>query len=540
MSKTFKSLTREEQVREIIKCGKDPIYFIKNYAKIQHPTRGMIPFATYEFQDDCVNAFVEHRLNIVLKARQLGLSTIVAAYATWFAIFQKDKNILVIATKLSTAMGFIKKVAVILDGLPEWLLLPQYEPSKQQINFSNGSVVKAVPTSDDAGRSEALSLLIVDEAAIIRDFDEIWTGLAPTISTGGRAIVLSTPKGVGGQYYRLWTEAEAGVNEFNPIRLHWSVHPEHDKEWFAKETKGMSKRDIAQEYLCDFLASGDTFLQTEDLDYLRTGILPPIERVGIGNNVWIWSHPIEGRQYVISVDVARGDAHDYSAFHVIDTEECEVVVEYMGKIPPEDLADLLALWGKKYNDALIMVEQNTFGYFANTKLRDNGYPHLYYHGINADPFTYIPVDPKALPGFPTSQKTRFQILAKLSELIRAKSLKTYSQRLFDQLQAFVWQGNKPMASKDSYDDLVMALAIGCWLVEGNSGLSKQAVAMSYAILNATKIHRRDISQMPGNIDEARPLVNPHIRGVNPHNVHRPRDASQVRGHDVSDFSWLLK
>lgn len=534
------ALTRNDQVKEIVRCGKDPVYFIKEYAKIQHPTRGTIPFKTYDFQDDCVKAFQDERLNIILKSRQLGLSTICAAYATWMAIFQKDKNILVIATKLKTAMNFIKKVAVILQNLPKWLLLPRYEPSKQQINFSNGSTIQAVPTSDDAGRSEALSLLIIDEAAHIRDFDDIWAGLSPTFSTGGRAIILSTPNGVGGQYYRLWTEAETGQNGFNPIRIMWHQHPEHDQEWFDKETRNLPKKKVAQEYLCDFIASGDTFLQPGELEHLRVNITPPLEKFGDKREIWVWSHPIPGRQYVISADVARGDARDFSAFHVLDTEDCEVAAEFMGKIAPERLADLMGEWGKKYNGALLVPENNTFGYFVNTKLRDAGYKKLYYHANKGNPFDYIPLNPEELPGFPTNPKSRFEILAKLEELIRNKQLKTYSQRLYDQLQAFVWNGNKPMASKDSWDDLVMSLAIGCWLIEGGNGVNGQAMALQYAMLAATGVSRRDSDQMPGGINSVQPLVNPHIRGITPQNVHRPRDPASIRHADISDFSWLLK
>lgn len=534
------NFTRDEQVKEIVRCGKDPTYFIKTYTKIQHPTRGTIRFDTYDFQDECVKAFQEHRLNIVLKSRQLGLSTICAAYAVWMAIFQKDKNILVIATKLKTAMNFIKKCHVILQNMPKWLLLPRFEPSKQQITFSNGSQIQAIPTSDDAGRSEALSLLIIDEAAFIRDFDEIWAGLSPTFSTGGRAIVLSTPNGVGGQYYSLWTEAEAGVNGFNPIRIMWYQHPEHDQEWFDKETRNLPKKKIAQEYLCDFIASGDTFLQPTELELLRVNIQPPIEKAGEKRDVWVWSYPIPGRQYVISADVARGDARDFSAFHVLDTEDCEVAAEYMGKVPPEKLADLLAEWGKKYNDALIVPENNTFGYFVNTKLRDAGYKRLYYHGCRGNPFTYVPLDPSELPGFPTNQKTRVQILAKLEELIRNGQLKTYSQRLYDQLQAFVWNGNKPMASKDSYDDLIMSLAIGSWLIEGGTALNANQVAMAYAMLKATGVERRDSGNLPRGVNQVQPLVNPQIRGFNPHLVHRAKHPSQTRAADHSDFSWLYR
>lgn len=544
-AKQAKHLSKTEQVNEIIKCGKDPLYFIKKYAKIQHPTRGTLPFETYPFQDECVQEFQEHRLNIVLKSRQLGLSTLSAAYAAWLAIFYKDKNILVIATKLPTAMNFIKKVKFILDNLPSWLLLPKFEPTKQSISFSNGSQVTAIPTSDDAGRSEALSLLIIDEAAFIRDFDTIWTGLAPTFSTGGSAIILSTPNGVGGQYYRLWTEAEAGQNDFNPIRIPWDKHPEHDQTWFEKETRSLPRRKVAQEYLCDFISSGDTFLQPNDLEDLRANIMDPIEKAGHDRNVWVWSPPVAGHTYVISADVSRGDAGDYSTFHVVDADDCDVAAEYMGKVPPEKLADMLNEWGRRYNDALIVPENNTFGYFVNTKLRDvHCYKRLYYHGHN-DPWNYIPIDSNELPGFPTNQKTRVQILAKLEEMIRSKTLKTYSRRLHDQLQAFIWNGNKPMAGKDSHDDLIMSIAIACWLVEGGEGISENAKAMAIAMLEATRLHRRDFNQLPGGVNEAQPLVNPNIKGLNAHSVYRPRDPSQVAPQnpmlrDTSDFSWLLK
>jgi hypothetical protein len=533
-----KPLNRSEQIQEIVRCGKDPVYFMKNYVKIQHTVRGLIPFETYDFQDECVSSFEKNRFNIVLKSRQLGLSTVTAAYAVWFAIFKKDKNILVIATKLSTAMNFIKKVKIMLDGLPKWLLLTKFEPTKQSITFANGSNITAIPTSPDAGRSEALSLLIVDEAAFIRDFEEIWTGLYPTLSTGGNAIIISTPNGVGGQYYRLWMGGETKENEFNTIKLPWYVHPEHDEDWFAKETRNLSKRSISQEFLCDFISSGDTFLQPGELEAIRESIRIPIEKEGPQSAVWIWRRPESGKKYVIGADVSRGDAGDFSTFHIVDNETCEVVGEYMGKIPPDKFADLLFEWGKKYNDALVCPEQNTFGYFTCVKLRDDGYPRLYYQGATGDPFEYRPTDPNAVPGFSTQTKTRSQILAKLEELARNSIIKTYSQRLYDQLQAFIWNGSKAQASKDAHDDLIMSLAISTWLVAGDSSLNSQAAAMMMAMLKATKVERKN--EMPGNINAAQPLVNPNIRGYNPRpkDVYKPQDPANIKHVDVSDFSWL--
>lgn len=155
--------SREDQVKEIIRCGRDPSYFTKNYVKIQHATRGTIPFETYPFQDDCMRDFQKHRLNIVLKSRQLGLSTISAAYAVWDAIFHRDRNILVIATKLETAINFIKKVKFMVTSIPKWLLLAKFEDNKRSLRFTNGSSITAIPTSPDAGRSEAISLLLIDE-----------------------------------------------------------------------------------------------------------------------------------------------------------------------------------------------------------------------------------------------------------------------------------------------------------------------------------------------------------------------------------------
>lgn len=255
--------TKDLMRRELIACAKDPVYFLKNFAKIVHPQRGRIPFETYPFQDDCIRDFMDHRFNIVLKSRQLGLSTVTAGFATWFAMFARDKTVLIIATKLDVAMNFIKKVKTIIENLPPMFqtIVKITADTKKSLTLSNGSSITAIPTSEDAGRSEALSLLIVDEAAIIKDFEEVWTGLYPTISTGGRAILLSTPKGAAGQFYDIWQMAVNKENDFNPIKLLWSVHPEHDEEWLKKETRGFSPRKVAQEFLC--VAEGTRIITKE-------------------------------------------------------------------------------------------------------------------------------------------------------------------------------------------------------------------------------------------------------------------------------------
>ena len=533
--------SKKYQVNEIIRCGNDPKYFFNRYVKIQHPTRGLIAFKTYDFQDNCVEDFIDHRFNVVVKARQLGMSTLTAAYASWMALFHRDKNILIIATKLAVAQNFIKKVKVLIKGLPPWLVLPEIvADNKQSIEFSHGSSIKAVPTSDDAGRSEALSLLIVDEAAFVRNFDELWMGLYPTLSTGGRAVILSTPNGVGGQYHKLYTDALDKLNDFNPITLPWDVHPERDENWFKKETANMTKRQVAQELMCDFASSGETFLTNEDIEWIAHMIKAPRFREGPERNVWIWERPLSAHQYIMSADIARGDAKDYSAFHVIDTESAEVVAEYRGKIPPDRFADVLNEWALKYNKAILIPENNSFGYATILKLKELKYPKLYYRNRKSVYIgSYTPNYNTDKAGFDTQRKSRSQILTKLEEVLRNKMIKVYSSRLYDELKTFIWKGNKPQAMKGYNDDLVISLAIGVWLYDTSPDYSRDAMALNEAMLKAMKFTRNEYqdNNMTGHItDKINPFV-PIMTSEGSVDKNADKNKSQKI---PADFSWLLK
>ncbi len=530
------------QVQEIVKCGKNPDYFFNSYCKIQHPTKGLIPFKTFPFQDDCVQDFIEHRLNVILKARQLGISTLVAAYCTWLALFQKDQNLLIIATKQTVAQNIIKKVKVVLNNLPRWLILPKIiGMNKQEVTFSNGSSIKAIPTSDDAGRSEAISLLIIDEAAFIKNFDDLWTGLYPTLSTGGRAIILSTPKGVGGQYHKLYTDAEAGLNEFNDIRLPWDVHPERDQAWFENETKNFAKRKIAQEYLCDFLASGDTMLDGDDIAWIGAMVQPPRSKFAPDRNGWAWKEPLASHNYVISADVARGDGKDFSTFHVIDTTAGEVVAEYKGKLPPDRFADLIYETGRRYMNALAVPENNSYGYHVCGKLKDAGYPKLYYHDARKTAYIgdYIPPQDLSKAGFPTTAKTRNLILAKMEEVIRNKGLRIYSSRFHDELKQFVWENGKAQAQRGANDDLVISFAIGNWFYEGNGDYGKYSNELNSAMLAGMGLTRKEY-QAPDVRGAGKQHWDPFLPIKPGTDTLAPVDDKTRRVRNASrDLSWLF-
>ena len=241
-------LSKKELVKEIVKSGKDPHYFINNYAKISHPIHGLVPFKTYEFQKDILEDFNDYRFSVILKARQMGISTIIGAYISWMMLFHRDKNILVMATKYQTASNLVKKVKAVMKHLPDWLRIADINvDNRTSFELANGSQIKASSTSGDAGRSEALSLLVVDEAAHVDGLEELWTGLYPTLSTGGRCVALSTPNGVGNWFHQTYTDAEEEKNDFFPTILPWDLHPERDQGWYEKETRNMSRREIAQE-----------------------------------------------------------------------------------------------------------------------------------------------------------------------------------------------------------------------------------------------------------------------------------------------------
>ena len=460
-------LTKEKIVKEVVKSGKKPVYFINTYCKIPHPGKGLIPFKTYDFQADLVEDLALNRFIVVLKARQLGISTITAAYVAWLVLFHRDKNVLIVATKLATAANLVKKVKTILKNLPHWLKIADFNvDNKNSIELTNGSQVKASSTSGDAGRSEALSLLVIDEAAHIDGLDELWTGLYPTISTGGRCIAISTPNGVGDWFHETYVGAEGGDNEFKPVNLPWSVHPDRDDEWFKTETKNMSRRQIAQEYECNFNTSGDTVIHGDDIVRIKEGLIEPKYRVGFDRNTWIWEEAQDGHSYLLVADVARGDGADSSTFHVFKLQTMEIVAEYKGKPTSDLFAEILYTTGVEYKEAMLVVENNNVGFSVLEKILEKGYKNIYHSKKGSHQYVeqYAALgDSSVVPGFTTSLKTRPLIIAKFEEFIRNKVLTIYSKRLANELDTFIWKNGRPQAQRGYNDDLVMAAAIGCWV-----------------------------------------------------------------------------
>lgn len=523
-------LTKQEIMKEIVRCGKKPEYFIHTYAKITHPMKGLIPFHLYPFQEKLLEEFENHRFNVILKARQLGISTITAAYVAWMMMFHREKNVLVIATKFNTAANLVKKVKAIIKNLPSWLKIATVSiDNRTSFELSNGSQIKASSTSGDAGRSEALSLLVVDEAAHVEGLDELWMGLYPTLSTGGRCIALSTPNGVGNWFHKIYSEAEQKTNDFYPTKLKWDVHPDRDQLWFEKETRNMSTREIAQELECNFNMSGETVFSPEDLQVYHNAVREPKHRTGFDRNLWIWEERKVQSNYLISADVARGDGKDYSVCHVFKLETMEIVAEYKGKCTPDVFSRVLFDIGHEYGDGLLVVENNSVGFAVLDKLKEMSYPNLYHSVKSTHEFVeeyQAEQMSNAVSGFSMTSKTRPLIIAKLEEFIRNNLIKVYSSRLLSEMKTFIWNHGRAEAMRSYNDDLIIACAIGCWVRDTALAVNQRDAEYAKAFI--------------GSITKSSNELDTRIKGmVGTYNL-KMKDKMNKQNQSYEQFPWLFK
>jgi len=514
--------------QEYIKCAKDPAYFMKKYCYIQHPTRGRILFNLYPFQGKVLHLFKDNQYIITLKSRQLGISTLAAAYSLWLMLFHKDKNVLALATTQATARNLVSKTMFMYDELPRWLKLPAKEKNKLSLRLKNGSKITAKSSNADAARSEAVSLLLIDEAAFIDNIEETFTAAQQTLATGGQCMALSTPNGIGNWFHQTWERAESKENSFLPIRLPWTVHPERNQSWRDQQDKDLGPRMAGQECDCDFLASGDTVFEPDDMAfYEQTYEKDPLERRGVDGNLWVWEGVDYSKSYMVVADVARGDSTDYSAFHIFDIESCTQVAEYKGKLSPKDFGNVLVGIASEYNDALLVVENANIGWATIEQILEREYRNLYYSSTanmeSVESYMSKFERDKLVPGFTMSARTRPLVIAKMIEYIREKSVTIQSKRLMSEMRVFVWKNGKAQAQDRYNDDLLMACATALYVRDTALRLRQQGMDLARAQLSSfNNLNARNQAV----------IKNVGIQRENPYLI-KTRDGEQ-------DISWLLK
>jgi hypothetical protein len=459
----------EEQIIEFVKCKNDPVYFAKNYVQIVTLDHGLQLFKPYHFQEKLIKNFHDHRFNICKMPRQTGKSTTVVSYLLHYAIFNDNVNIAILANKASTARDLLSRLQTAYENLPKWLQQGILAWNKGSMELENGSKILAASTSASAVRGGSYNIIFLDEFAFIPNHiaDQFFASVYPTISSGQstKVIIVSTPHGMN-HFYRMWHDAERGKNAYVPTDVHWSEVPGRDSEWKKQTIANTSEQQFKVEFECEFLGSVDTLVNPSKLKSLVYD--DPIKR---SKGLDIYVDPKENRDYLITVDVARGVGSDYSAFVIVDitTFPHRVVGKYRNnEIKPMLFPSVIVDVAKAYNNAYILCEVNDVGdQVASIIQYDLEYNNLLMCSMRGRAGQIVG------QGF-SGKKTQLGLkMSKTVKKVGCLNLKTMIEEdkvffndyeIISELTTFIQKHNSFEAEEGCNDDLAMCLVIYAWLV----------------------------------------------------------------------------
>ena len=560
------SLSKEAVLMEYAKCMKSTPYALKTYLQTYDNTvQKYVPLELFPDQISLVEDYENYNENIALKYRQAGVSTVTAAWSSKKLVFAKKNSpekILVIANKLDTAVEVANKIRAFTDQWPSWVGVgfSSEKNSQRHFKLTNGCEVKAVATSKDALRGYTPTILIFDEAAYIEADDDFWAACMASLSTGGKVIVVSTPNGYDAIYYEIYDQALKGMNEFKVSEMVWWKDPRYAKDlslinvkdiihyylnrneyqnveiieynnkeknfdeirqliaqgykpsssWYESMVKKLKydKRKVNQELECAFLGSGDNVFNSDLLEDLRVNMVKEPSTKMMGGGLWIWKEPEMGKKYIMGVDVSRGDSEDFSTFQIVDFDSREQVAEYVGKLPPDTLAEICYKWGNMYNAFIVIDITGGMGVTTSLRLRELGYRNMYVDGVDiSNKWKYDPKATEKIPGINFNAK-RVQIIATFEEYLR-HGFKINSTRLLNEMNTFIYVNGRPDHQKGQHDDLIMSVAMALYVGETSfSSLNKvtnqtKAMIDSWTV-NTNEFNRRQfmdpvISQQQENI-----------------------------------------
>ena len=261
----------ETEVREYALCMRDPVYFIEKYAKIISLDKGLVPFTLYPYQKKMFKQFESNRFNVVLACRQSGKSISACGYLLWFALFQPEKTIAVLANKGATAREMLARITIMLENIPFFLQPGGKALNKSNIDFSNNSRIIAAATTGQSIRGLSVNLLYLDEFAFVERAAEFYTSTYPVISSGTdtKIIVTSTANGIGNTFHKIWEGSIQGVNEYSNFRVDWYDVPGRDEEWKQQTINNTSQVQFDQEFGNTFFGTGNTLIDAQTLLDLR-------------------------------------------------------------------------------------------------------------------------------------------------------------------------------------------------------------------------------------------------------------------------------
>ena len=448
---TQKSYISPEELKILARVVNDPFLF-SEYCYVINPVHGKVHFKLYPYQKSVLYNFLKERFNIILKFRQAGITELISMYCLWLAMYHANKKINIISIKDITAKKVLKKIKFMYKNLPVFLQVPiingranEYG-SSSLIEFDNGSFIESIPTSPEAGRSEALTLLVIDEAAMVRWASEVWAAAFPTLSTGGQAIINSTPRGIGNFYHSQWVDSITGSNALNPLRLYWDMHPDRDQSWYDTMSRALGPKRTAQEIDGDFLSSGNTVFDLADIRAIEECLSDyPVIKERFNGQYKQFLEPDPTVDYYLGADIATGRSSDYSSFTCMDAAGEEQAI-YKGRISVDRFAKLLGDTGEYYNWATIAPETNDVGLAVTSLLQTEGYPNLYYYQKMIKKKGKSRPETESSPGWLTTNKNRSVIIEGLEKDIREGNVIIKDPFFVNEAYTFIYDGlNRPVA-----------------------------------------------------------------------------------------------
>lgn len=460
----------QNELRELALCSVNPLHFIRNYCYIQHPTKGRMPFKLFNYQEGLINSYNDYRYSISLLSRQTGKSTCAAAYLLWFAMFKPDSTILVAAHKRDGANEIMTRLRYMYESCPDHIRAGVTAYNKGSIEFDNGSKIIAQATTENTGRGLSLSLVYLDEFAFVppRVAQEFWTSISPTLSTGGKCIITSTPNQDDDQFAQIWKQAnrrvdefgnetETGTNGFRPYLVKWDQHPDRDQEWADNERAKIGDERFRREHECEFIAFDETLINSIFLSEMDLG-MEPMRRSGQVR----WYDTIQDEQtYIVALDPSLGTGGDPAAIQIFAIPGMRQIGEWQhNKTPVQGQIKVLKSILEEIEEAApnseiyYSVENNTLGEAALVSIDEMGEENLPGVFLN-EPRRKGNVR-RFRKGFNTTHSSKLAACAKLKRWVEEETMKVRSKNLVRELKTFVARGNSYAAKDGETDDLVMA------------------------------------------------------------------------------------
>jgi len=473
------SLT-EHQIIEFARCA-DPVtgprYFMSNYFYIQHPTKGSIQYHPFEYQERLIDAYHVNRYSISLMPRQTGKSTSAAGYLLWYAMFVPDSTILVAAHKYIGAQEIMQRVRYAYENCPDHIRAGVTSYNKGSLDFDNGSRIVSQTTTENTGRGMSISLLYCDEFAFVRPTiaSEFWTAITPTLATGGKCIITSTPNSDEDQFAQIWRQANntfdefgnetpLGKNGFKAFRSNWREHPDRDEKWASEMLAQLGEERFRREMECEFIIFDETLINP--LHLAEMGGLDPVEKQG---QIRWYKKPQKDCTYVVALDPSLGTGSDPAAIQVFELPGLKQVAEWSHNktmvqrqvaILKEICQYLTEVAGQ--TNVYYSVENNTLGEAALVAISELGEENI--------PGTFL-TEPKkhgigrVRKGFTTTNKSKLAACAKLKSLVETKRIAIVSKALISELKTFVASGNSYAAKIGEHDDLVMSTLLAIRMIQ---------------------------------------------------------------------------